>query len=254
VYDNTVAYGENQLEGTRLKIHYDHYEGLTQKSDGFKRFSVDVRNYTKLTKDLVLATRLSVSRSFGDAPKMSVVGGVDNWLSSNCLETRNPSNPALNPFDFENNTDNRDIFFLDFATPMRGFRFNKLAGTSHLLFNAELRFPVAKLFTDAPVYNNFAKNFLIIAFTDIGTAWTGDVGPFARVNSFNTEIVGGASKEGTSPFRATVTNFKSPFLVGYGLGIRTTLLGFYTKLDYAWGVENKTVNKPIMYLSLGHDF
>jgi len=89
----------------------------------------------------------------------------------------------------------------------------------------------------------------LVGFTDVGTAWSGK-GPFNRQNNLNTEIIGG----GNLPFLATVTNFKNPFLIGYGLGVRTMLFGYYVKFDYAWGLENKVVNKPIPYLTLGYDF
>ncbi|MCQ8757658.1 hypothetical protein, partial [Escherichia coli] len=56
------------------------------------------------------------------------------------------------------------------------------------------------------------------------------------------------------PFRATVTNYKNPYLMGYGMGVRTTLFGFYAKFDYAWGVDNGYTNKAIPYVTLGYDF
>ena len=47
---------------------------------------------------------------------------------------------------------------------------------------------------------------------------------------------------------------KNPFLIGYGAGVRTMLLGYYVKFDYAWGLEDGIINKPIAYLTLGYDF
>jgi hypothetical protein len=38
------------------------------------------------------------------------------------------------------------------------------------------------------------------------------------------------------------------------VGVRTTMLGFYTKFDLAWGEENGVRTKPKPYLTLGHDF
>jgi len=52
----------------------------------------------------------------------------------------------------------------------------------------------------------------------------------------------------------TVTNYRNPLLMGYGVGVRTTMLGFYTKFDLAWGEENGVRTKPKPYLTLGHDF
>jgi hypothetical protein len=244
VYDNTISHGLNQLEGTRFRARFDHYSGISNSQDGFNRFYADLRHYVRFGKGIILAGRLSGGHSFGNAPKQTVMGGMDNWLECQ-YEARTDNN---NPFS-SNIHDGKDIFFLDYATPLRGFNVNKLSGTSHLAFNVELRIPIAKYLYDGPIYNNFFKNLLISTFTDVGTAWTG-VGPFARKNGFNTSVIGG----GLLPFRATVTDFRNPFLVGYGVGARTTLLGYYIKYDFAWGWENKEIKNPISYITLGYDF
>ena len=244
VFDNTISHGLNQLEGTRFRVRFDHYTGLTNSQDGFDRFYADIRHYLRFGKGIVLAGRLSGGHSFGNAPKQTVMGGMDNWLECQ-YENRTDNN---NPFS-SSRVDNKDIFFLDYATPLRGFNINKLSGTSHLAFNVELRVPIAKYIYDGPIYSNFFKNLQLTTFTDVGTAWTG-VGPFARKNGFNTSIIGG----GQLPFRATVTDFRNPFLIGYGLGARTTILGYFIKYDIGWGLENKEVKAPISYVTLGYDF
>ncbi|MES2516708.1 MAG: hypothetical protein V4585_01295 [Bacteroidota bacterium] len=244
VYDNTISHGVNQLEGTRFRARFDHYTGLTNQQDGFERFYADLRHYLRFGKGIILAGRLSGGHSFGNSPKQTVMGGMDNWLECQ-YENRTDIN---NPFD-NSRFDNKDIFFLDYATPLRGFNVNKLSGTSHLAMNIELRVPIAKYLYDGPIYNNFFKNLQLTTFTDVGTAWTG-VGPFARKNGFNTSIIGG----GSLPFRATVTDFRNPFLVGYGVGARTTILGYFVKYDIGWGWENKEVKAPISYVTLGYDF
>jgi hypothetical protein len=244
VYDNTISHGINQLEGTRFRARFEHYTGLTNSQDGFNRVFADLRHYLRFGKGVILAGRISGGYSFGNDPKQTIMGGMDNWLECQ-YEARTDNNNAFST----GIVDNKDIFFLDYATPLRGFNANKLSGVSHLAMNIELRFPVAKYIYDGPVYSNFFKNLLFTTFTDIGTAWTG-VGPFARKNGFNTSVIGG----GLSPFRATVTDFRNPFLVGYGLGARTTLLGYYIKYDIGWGWENKEVKAPISYVTLGYDF
>jgi hypothetical protein len=244
VYDNTISHGVNQLEGTRFRARFDNHTGLNNSQDGFNRFFADLRHYIRFGKGIILAGRLSGGHSFGNSPKQTVMGGMDNWLECN-YETRTDNN---NPFR-STKYDNKDIFFLDYATPMRGFNINKLSGTSHLALNIELRFPVTKYLTDAPVNSSFFKNLQLTTFTDVGTAWTG-VGPFARKNGFNTSVLGG----GNLPFVATVTDFRNPFLVGYGVGARTTLLGYFVKYDIGWGLENKEIKAPISYVTVGYDF
>ena len=244
VFDNTISHGLNQLEGTRFRFRFDHYSGLRNAQDGFNRLYLDLRHYARFGKGIILAGRLSGGHSFGNAPKQTVMGGMDNWLECQ-YENRTDNNNPFNGSRF----DNKDVFFLDYATPLRGFNINKLSGVSHLALNVEVRLPVAKYIYDGPIYSNFFKNLLITTFTDVGTAWSG-VGPFSRKNGFNTSIIGG----GSLPFQATVTDFRNPFLIGYGVGARTTLLGYYIKYDLGWGWENKEVKAPISYVTLGYDF
>ena len=251
VYDNTISTALNTLEGTRFRARFEHYSGLANKTDGFDRLYVDLRHYIKIGKGIVLAGRFSGGHSFGFSPKQTVMGGMDNWLNIQ-YETRNDTGNPFNPLEANSTSakvDNKDVFFLDYATPLRGFNINKLSGVSHLLFNAEIRIPVAKYLYNGTIYSNFFKNLQFIGFTDVGSAWTG-ASPFARKNGFNTIIVGGSP----NPFQATVTDFRNPFLIGYGVGARTTIFGYFVKYDLGWGVDNKEVKTPISYITLGYDF
>jgi Tol biopolymer transport system component len=242
VFDNTRVNGMNMMEGTRFKIRYDAHLGLSNTNESFNRVSLDFRHYQKIHRDLILAIRASGSHSGGKAPKQNILGGMENWIGN-----RKENRVGENPLNFQG--DNRDIFFADFATNLRGFKLNRLSGTSYMLLNAELRIPLVKYLYRGAITSSFLRNFQIVGFGDIGTAWTGK-GPFSENNSLNTQIIG---DEGDS-FRATVTNFKNPYLMGYGVGARTTLFGFYAKFDYAWGVDNGFTNKAIPYVTLGYDF
>jgi outer membrane translocation and assembly module TamA len=42
--------------------------------------------------------------------------------------------------------------------------------------------------------------------------------------------------------------------MGNGFGARTSILGYFVRADYAWGFEDKEINKPILHISIGHDF
>ena len=242
VFDNTVPLFSKVLVGTRAKIRLDRSFSFRSSNENFSRLVIDARHYQKVLGSLIFATRLSYSRSLGKAPKVTILGGVENSINRN-IETTNGQSVGV-PRDL------RDILFFDYAGNLRGFNFAKLFGTSHLLTNFELRLPLAQYVSKGSLTSNFLRNLQFVGFGDIGTAWYGNKGPFNRQNSLNTEIVGG----GQNPFRATVTNFKNPFLLGYGVGVRTTLLGYFVKADYAWGLEDKTVNPAKLYLSLGYDF
>ena len=242
VYDNTTPLFSKVLVGTRAKIRLERSFSFKTSSENFSRMVIDARHYRRLFGSVILAARFSYSRSLGKAPKVTILGGVENSINRS-IEPTNGQSVGV-PRDL------RDILFYDFGGNLRGFNFAKLYGTSHLLTNLELRLPLAQYVSKGSLTSNFLRNLQFVGFTDVGTAWFGNKGPFNRQNSLNTEIVGG----GQNPFRATVTNFKNPFLVGYGLGVRTTILGYFVKADYAWGLEDKDVNPPKLYLSLGFDF
>jgi Tol biopolymer transport system component len=245
VFDNTIINGLNMIEGTRMKIRYENYRGITSADESFNNLHIDLRNYKKVHRDIIFATRLAFGNFGGRRRKSYMLGGMDNWI----FNTKDRRNTADSPIRTVSQFDNRDILFNEFVTNLRGFNFNKLSGNTYLLFNGELRFPIVKYFYRGPITSNFFKNFQFVGFADVGAAWTGR-GPFSRQNSLNTVLIGG----GNNPFRATVTNFKNPFLAGYGLGARTLLLGYYVKFDVAWGVEDYVVTSPKYYLTLGYDF
>ena len=55
-------------------------------------------------------------------------------------------------------------------------------------------------------------------------------------------------------FSATVVNFRNPFLVGYGVGARTTLLGSTAKQMWPGGRKTMIEQGPKFYFTLGYDF
>jgi Tol biopolymer transport system component len=240
VFDNTIVNGMNMIEGTRMKVHYDFYNAFNSSNESFDRLTIDIRNYKKIHRDIIFATRLSFGHGGGFAKKKFLLGGMDNWAFNVKNESNNYPLPGI---------DKTDYYFLSFITNLRGFDYNKLSGYNYGLFNAELRLPLVKYFYRGPITSNFLKNLQFVAFTDIGTAWN-EHSPFSRQNDLNTEEL--VTQSG--PFKATVINFKNPFLTGYGFGARTFLLGYYIKFDAAWGVENYVVGPAHLYLTLGYDF
>ena len=243
-FDNTVANGLNLNEGRRGKVVYTVYQGLNDNSKSFSNIYLDFRNYQKIHRELVFATRLFYGRYFGNNKQKYLLGGVDNWLFS-----RTNKENADNPLNVTPLVDNSNLLFTDFITNLRGFRYNELNGNNALLINAELRFPVIRYFYRGPIASNFLRNLLLVGFYDLGSAWTGK-SPFATENSVNTQVI----KNDGSPFQARILNFKNPWLQSYGGGIRTVLLGYYVKFDVAYPIEDYEVTGPKYYVSLGYDF
>jgi hypothetical protein len=240
-FDNTVHVAENLQTGFRLFTGIEVQKSFQQTS--FTRITWDARRYLKISNSLFIATRVSGSQAVGNAATQTLLGGMDNWLFID-REIRNKENPLGTAGIAQ-----RDVFMSDFATSLRGFRMNKLSGNSHLLLNVELRMPLKSLLGPSYSKSQLLNTFQLLGFFDMGSAWTGAT-PFSRSNGFNTNVYGG----NTNPFQATVTDFRNPFLFGYGLGARANVVGYFVKLDYAYGIENDEIKSPITYLTLGHDF
>jgi len=78
-------------------------------------------------------------------------------------------------------------------------------------------------------------------------AWY-DKNPYSDENVLNKNVYVG------NPVTLTIYNQKEPIVGGYGFGLRSRLLGYFIRLDFAWGVDDKTIQKRMTYLSFTTDF
>lgn len=241
VYDNTKKSSKTGLiSGTKARLSYEkNISFKTNSNGGFNRINLDLRHFQNLTGGLQLVGRFNYGTSSGDSPRYSFLGGTENTINRNYY--LNISGLAGEPVDITN------FLFYNFPGNLRGFDFGKLYGTRYMLFNMELRASLAGFFPRNTITSSLIRNLQLVAFNDIGTAWSSKKGPWSRENSLNTQLVGSA------PFFATVRNFKNPFLMGYGVGARTSILGFYVRADYAFGIEDKEIGNGKFYLSVGKD-
>lgn len=240
VYDNSIVFGQNMLEGTRFKLSFQHNEAITDRNRSFTNLSFDFRHYQKIYRSLVFASRVYYGSFFGKYKHNYLLGGMDNWLFKNDMAQADPWLP--NP-----SVENENLYFLQFATSLRGYDFNTFYGSNVLFANFELRMPIASIFYSGPVGSSFIKNFQLVAFFDIGSSWTG-ISPFNEDNNISTIII----KE--SSFEAQIQTFKNPWLMGYGVGMRSMIFGYFMKFDLAFPYEDDQVGDAKFYVTLGHDF
>ncbi|MDX5436031.1 MAG: outer membrane protein assembly factor, partial [Pontibacter sp.] len=246
VYDNSVITGVNQREGTRFKVGILSLKGVESSQGNFNKLYVDFRHYLKIHRQIILATHVSYGTFFGNSKKKFLIGGMDNWLLADEAEEAELNDVQINS--------PADLFYLEYITPLRGFNFNVRSGSRHLLANAELRIPIVQYLYNGPIASGFFRNLQLTAFADAGSAYSG-ANPFSGNNSINTRVTGGTSDPlNVDPFDITVINYRNPFLLGYGVGARTTLLGVYGKLDVAWGEAEDNRVGPKFYVTLGYDF
>ncbi|MFW5762521.1 MAG: translocation protein TolB, partial [Cyclobacteriaceae bacterium] len=242
IFDNTLVKGLNLIQGTRAKVKFSHYESIGDNTRTFSNISMDIRNYQKIYREMVFATRFFYGRFLGNNKQNYLLGGVDNWILNKAND-----DGENNPLRFSNNVDNSNILFAEYLTSLRGFNYNTFYGANAMLFNAELRVPIVRIFYRGPISSNFFRNLQFIGFYDIGSAWTGN-SPFATENEINTELIS------SGPFEVRLKNYKNPWLSSYGTGVRTMLLGYFVKFDVAWPIEDYLVRDRRYFLSLGFDF
>lgn len=235
VYDNTIAKGLNLFNGLRFKIFAEGFRDVERKNTTMLALGFDFRNYMKLHRQIILATRFTANTSLGSARIVYFLGGVDNWLT-----------PRFNN-DIEVAQD-KNFVYQALATNMRGFTQNIRNGTTFAVINNEIRIPIFAYLSNRPVKSDFLKNFMIVPFADIGTAWSGP-NPYSNDNTFNKRIIN------RYPLTITVINIREPIVGGVGGGLRMKLFGYYVRGDMAWGIEDREMrSKPVYYVSLSTDF
>ena len=247
VYDRTQPLGLYSQAGFKGKIGYTQYQSFGNKERSFGNFYVDLREYYTIHKNIVLAGRLYAGSFMGNNPQTYMLGGMDNWLFNEFYRpplNRPESSPIRNP----NGVENSNILFADFVD-LRGYDYDEIRGRNMVTFTAELRIPVFSYLTRGNITSNFIRNFQLIGFYDVGSAWN-DSAPWERVNDQNTEVI---NTEG-SPFTITLNNFNNPWLQSYGAGLRTVLLNYYVKFDVARPIRNYEAEDLKFYVTLGFNF
>jgi WD40 repeat protein len=240
IFDNTRVLGTNLYSGTRMKVFAEAYRQInTAKSDLFV-VGGDFRHYTRIHRTLIWANRIAGSTSFGRSPLIYYLGSVDQWINFN--QSKVPTFNQSVAIDYTQN-----YAFQALATNVRGFSQNIRNGSNFLVFNTELRLPLLRYLAGHPLSSGFLNNFQVVGFGDIGTAWSG-LHPFSGENAWDKEVIT------NGPMTITLDANRDPIVGGYGFGVRTMLLGYFIRLDWAWGIENMEVQPRMFYLSLSLDF
>ena len=243
VFDNTFNFGLNILHGSRLKVYTEAmHQFELDFIDGFnvnlnKGFTgivgADVRHYIPFLKYGVLALRGATAVSYGSRPNLYYLGGANNQL--------------FNSFEQSTATADRNFAFQTNANHMRGFKTNIRNGTSFALINSEIRLPFMQYILGKGNGSGFIRNLQLVGFSDLGVAWYG-LSPYSSENPINRERIE------TSQIVLDVKYYRDPLIASMGYGLRTSLFGYFIRVDYAYGVETRIIQKPRLHLSLGLDF
>ncbi len=240
IYDNTRKRAVNIYNGSRFKIFGEYYRDIELKKSDMFVIGVDFRHYLPIHRNLIWANRFAASSSFGPTKLVYYLGGVDNWMSF--LFNDIPAFDQSIPVDQSAN-----YGFQAIATNLRGFSQNIRNGNNFALINSEIRWPVISYFAGHPLKSKILNNLQVIGFGDIGTAWSGN-SPWTGKNAWDVEeYVNG-------PVRVILDSNRDPVVGGFGFGLRTLLMGYFVRADWAWGVENSLILPRVFYLSLSLDF
>ena len=240
IFDNTRVLGTNLYSGTRLKIFGEAYRQINQAKSDLFVLGGDFRHYIHIHRSLIWANRFAASTSFGRSPLIYYLGSVDNWINLNSNDV-----PTFNQSVAIDYT--RNYAYQALATNVRGFSQNIRNGSNFAVFNTELRLPLFRYLAGHPLSSGFLNNFQVVGFADVGTAWTG-LHPYSGENAWDKEVII------NGPMTITLDANRDPIVAGYGVGIRAMLLGYFIRLDWAWGLENMEVQPRMFYLSLSLDF
>jgi len=254
VHDDAVSPAMNIWNGLRWKVFMDINARIkTTGTTGTKKhpttfnFGFDGRHYLPLYRNIIWAVRAAGDFSWGNQKIIYYLGGVDNWLifGSN-QKIDNNGNVTYRYFDPANRPDpDNDYAYQSLAVNMRGFRQNVANGNNAFVVNSEIRIPVFTSFFNKPINNAFLRNFQIVQFVDLGTAWNGRFDKFERPGvSYNSPPLTIKIKAGGI----------GPFAGGYGFGARSTLLGYFLRVDAAWEMSGLFKGKPQWYFAMGLDF
>ena len=237
VHDNTINPTQNIWKGLRYKVFLDvnmpTFKSALNNGKATLNLGFDARYYKKLYRNFIWAGRAAADFSWGEQKIVYFLGGTDGWLGPKFNE--NPPAP------------DQSYAFQSLALNMRGYNQNVANGNNAVVINSEFRFPLFSTLINRPINNAFLRNFQVVQFVDLVTAWNGKYNGITRPGEFYSSP--------TTPVAVRIdAGGLGPFAGGYGFGLRSTLLGYFLRVDAAWPMKGVFVGKPVWYFSLGFDF
>jgi hypothetical protein len=239
VHDNTINPTLNIWNGLRWKTYVDWFTQMSkiQSTSGKFLFNAgfDARHYLPIYRNVTWAVRAAGDFSWGNQKVVYYLGGVDGWIRPKFNNSNTPDPDG-------------DYVYQALALNLRGFRQNAANGNNNLVINSEIRAPLFSTLFNKPINNAFLRNFQLVQFFDLGTAWNGAYDALERPN------VVYSSQTAPGMLVRIKAGGIGPFAGGYGFGARSTLLGYFLRFDVAWQMDGFFKGKPSTYLALGLDF
>lgn len=219
VYDNALWGAVGPRVGNRMSISFDYAPGLWDNAQYFTGM-FDIRNYTWVSSEITLASRLAGGISFGDHRQRFFLGGV--------LPHRRSTGDVEGAGDLYQ-------FYASYADMLRGWDYVSLNGTRYGVASLELRYPVLNyLSLAAPIPMTFTRGRGVI-FTDLGFV------------SDDLKTFKGADTAGGYKLK--------DIRMSIGTGFRLNIGFFILKTDIAWRTDLSSISqKPEYYFTLSTEF
>lgn len=236
VFDNSVMLGQGLPLGTRFKVFYEYQVFLNDLEQRTNIVGMDFRFHNRIHKIITFNNRLAMGQSFGKALISYELGGVDGWL----YPQRDVGILRTQTYNFVYTTP---------VTHLRGYNTNFRNGNKYFIFNSEIRVPIVK-YLNLPWHKEFLQRLTFIGFGDVGTTWVG-LSPFTDDNSFKTEIYNDGEFD---PVTVIVNYEVDPILRSLGWGVRSKIMGYFVRAEFAYPYHNAKFHDPVWQLSTVIDF
>jgi hypothetical protein len=239
VYDNTLMKATDIWNGLRYKVYFDWMSQLNTTLGAAEgrytyNFGFDARHYLPIYRNFIWALRAAGDFSWGNQKIVYYLGGTDGWLFPKAYSSPMPQDPSY--------------AFQSLAVNLRGFDQNITNGNNDVVINSELRLPVFTTLFNKPINNAFLRNFSVVQFFDLGSAWNGKYNGIKRP-----ELTVPASSYPYLNVQLKAGGI-GPFAGGYGFGVRSTLLGYFLRFDAGWQMNTFFDAAPVLNVSMGVDF
>ncbi len=216
VYDNTILKATNIWNGLRWKVYMDFDPQINKPENGEGRKMFNF-GFDARNYYPIFRNFIWALRAAGDF----------SWGNQKIIYYLGGTDGWL--FPKANQTPqpapDQAYAYQTLAVNMRGFNQNVANGNNAVVINSELRLPVFTTLFNKTINNALLRTF--VHYTD--------------PNNPNLEVLLKAGGIG-------------PFVGSYGFGVRSTLLGYFLRLDAGWEMNTFFGTKPLLHFSMGVDF
>ena len=242
IFDNSVFGFTGPVDGLRKNTTITVSPGYGSNNLKFQTIKSDIRKYWRFGRDYTFAIRGYLGKSLGPNKQKFFLGGVPYLIGGGGQTNGTKDNSIFREvlLDTSNQSLIHDLYFTEYAWPLRGARFAERFGNTTALFNLEIRFPfinyLALGFPLKMIFGNIRGH----AFIDFGAAWDNQ-------SEFSTNIW-------PQRYGSSTSGDYSPWVTTAGIGTKINLGYFLLKIETAWDRNSSGYSKPQWYFSLGPDW